>query len=252
MANCEAKSGAKINASLWPPSAQIGYAKVEEDACHETVYGLQVGIYNDFQNALRGLQIGLFNRGEDVEGLAIGAVNAHERITGMHVGLWNYAKKEAKTVGVGLVNESDGDLIGGHIGLYNHAREIMKGFQFAILNAAGTNNRKNHNIAMNGFQVGLVNRSERLMEGFQLGIVNGAEFTMTGFQIAGVNIAGGTFVGGMHDGLHLGVFNYAAHMNAGTVGIINFSEQCKYFTPLIGASCLFGPAERGWFTVISE
>ncbi|OGQ04666.1 MAG: hypothetical protein A2W61_03655 [Deltaproteobacteria bacterium RIFCSPLOWO2_01_44_7] len=255
MANCGEKNGFKVNGSFWPPAIQIGYVDSQEanetGVCTETVNGVQVGTYNNFKDSFQGLQIGLFNKGENVKGLSLGIVNAHERITGLHIGLWNYVRQEARTIGIGLVNQSDGNLIGGHIGLFNQAGEIMQGFQLSFANLVGAHNKTNYNIAMKGFQVSLANSSVRNMSGLQIGMFNVAEFMMDGVQIAIFN-AGGSIVGGMNDGLHIGIFNSSANMNGRTIGILNFSGQCKYFTPLTGSSCLFGPAEKPYVTPVSD
>jgi len=243
MTKCK-ESGVRIEANFWPPAVQVGYADVKDSGgiCTETTYGLQAGLFNNFSNLFRGLQLGVVNSGDNVKGVAIGAVNVHKKISGVHVGLWNYAFEEAKTVGVGVVNQSAGDLIGAHVGLVNLARGTMEGFQASFWNSNqerpfGYSNTK-------GLQIGGLNKTEGSSSGFQVGMINSAWHNMTGLQVAILNMV--DMLGNMENGLHFGIFNSAEKMNNGAVGVFNFSENCKYFTPFTGAFCLFGPAEKKW------
>jgi len=102
------------------------------------------------KNAISGLRLNLiYGRNISITGLDIGLVNhtTHSPSTGAQFGF------------VGLV---ESDFTGWQDNSVNWTKEKCEGFQFGVLNYAGS---------MSGFQLGLVNYTEN-MKGLQIGIIN--------------------------------------------------------------------------------
>jgi len=115
--------------------------------------GLQGIPFLSFWNALNivhgqctGLQGGLYNQAESLNGLQAGLINVSGDASGGQVGLYNYT-----------------DRIGGvQLGLINVAYEEGHGVQLGIYNGTGH---------YRGLQVGMVNQTQTL-EGLQIGLLN--------------------------------------------------------------------------------
>jgi hypothetical protein len=116
------------------------------------------------------------HRPADVAGLRVGIpYGVNDAITGVDVGLWgksdyawalqvnvlhNKVRDEMGGIQVSALNDA-GHLVGLQVGLWNSAPS-MEGIQIGLLNLADE---------AEGFQIGLVNRTE-LMHGYQIGLIN--------------------------------------------------------------------------------
>ena len=102
--------------------------------------------FNIVHGHCAGLQGGLFNNAESLEGVQGGLVNIANESEGVMMGLYNYSKN-FYGVEVGAINIVYDDMTGAQFGLYNGVRNV------------------------NGFQLGIVNQCQNLY-GLQIGLVN--------------------------------------------------------------------------------
>ena len=137
--------GAKKRVAMWPACFAVFELPETPD-----LVGIRIAIpYSTKQESVTGLDIGLWGRCQNFEGLGLNIIrnDVHERFAGVQAGLYN-------SIGFGCLG-------GIQLGVWNEAHSL-NGLQLGIVNLAGD---------AFGFQVGIINRSET-MNGFQLGIIN--------------------------------------------------------------------------------
>lgn len=112
--------------------------------------GLRLTIpFSTKQESVTGIDLGLWGRCRDFEGIAINILrnDAKDTLGGLQIGLYNTANRA--------------DLGALQIGLWNETQSV-RGLQVGLVNVTGD---------AQGFQVGLINRAETLY-GFQAGLIN--------------------------------------------------------------------------------
>ena len=131
--------------TVWPAV----FAFCEWPASPDLV-GLRVTLpYSTRQETVTGIDIGLWGRCKDFEGIQLSALrnDVKDTLGGIQVGLYNSANRaDLFVIQVGLVNETQG----------------FRGVQAGLINVTGDGE---------GFQVGLINRAETF-HGFQVGVIN--------------------------------------------------------------------------------
>ena len=112
------------------------------------VLGLRLsGLYAN-QSTVKGLDLGVFNRTDDLMGLGVGLANiAESDVTGLQLGIVQYASDDVEGVQLGVSNVVDGKTAGAQLGVTN-VMENGKGLQIGFWNVAEE---------MEGLQIGLVN-----------------------------------------------------------------------------------------------
>lgn len=70
MSVCEG-SGFHIDGRLWPLQLEVGYATAKEQTgeCIETINGLRIGLENTSKARFSGLQVGIANESNSVDGV---------------------------------------------------------------------------------------------------------------------------------------------------------------------------------------
>jgi hypothetical protein len=116
------------------------------------VLGLRLsGLYAN-QSTVKGLDLGAFNRTDDLTGLGVGLANVTDGdVTGLQLGLVQYASDDLKGVQLGVSNVVEGKTAGAQLGVAN-IMENGKGLQVGFWNVAEE---------MKGLQIGLVNINGR-------------------------------------------------------------------------------------------
>jgi hypothetical protein len=134
----------KVSA-LWPAC----FAFCEWPATPDLI-GLRLSIpYSTRQECVTGLDLGLWGRCKDFEGLQVNVLrnDAKDTLAGFQIGLYNTAQRaDLLCFQIGLVNETQG----------------FRGLQAGLVNMTGDGQ---------GFQIGLINRAESFY-GFQIGAIN--------------------------------------------------------------------------------
>ncbi len=101
-----------------------------------SVYGLDVGLWNEVEERVRGIQLaGVVNLARELDGIgASGLVNkVEERVRGLQCGVANYAGEVAGVQIAGISNQSN-SVVGVQIGgLVNDAEKLV-GLQIGLLN----------------------------------------------------------------------------------------------------------------------
>ena len=110
------------------------------------VAGLRLSILYGKCNVLKGLDIGLVNESDYLQGIQIGIVNADGDVAGLRVSALYGDANVMKGLDIGLFNACNA-LQGWQIGLFNTAK-LMKGLQLGVVN---------HAEQAIGVQIGLVN-----------------------------------------------------------------------------------------------
>ena len=108
--------------------------------------------------------IQIFSENTAITGVRLNLIYGRNiSITGLDLGLVNHTTNSSSTaVQVGFIGLVESDFTGWQDNAVNLTMEKCEGFQFGIVNFAGS---------MSGFQLGLVNYTEK-MKGLQIGIVN--------------------------------------------------------------------------------
>ena len=131
--------------AVWP--AFFAFAEWPETP---DLVGLRITIpYSTRQECVTGIDLGLWGRCKDFEGLQVSILrnDVKDTFSGFQVGLYNSVNR--------------GDLFGVQVGLWNEAYSF-RGLQAGLVNITGD---------AQGFQLGLINRCET-MYGFQVGLIN--------------------------------------------------------------------------------
>lgn len=149
--------------------ARFNYARSDKRPAHYT--GMQLGLFLNSADEMRGLQYAWFNDACTMKGLQLAP-------------LGNFC---SDGYGVQLAfggQNAFGDFIGAQIGAINMTFGEMHGFQFGALNFADLKNLADKE--MHGLQFGIFNVAQR-MRGLQFGIFNVAQ-KLCGIQIGALNI----------------------------------------------------------------
>lgn len=116
------------------------------------VRGLRLsGLYSN-QSAVRGLDLGAFNRTDELTGLGVGLANVAEGdVTGLQLGWAQFARDDLQGVQLGISNVVEGETLGAQLGVAN-IMENGKGLQVGVWNVAEE---------MKGLQIGLININDK-------------------------------------------------------------------------------------------
>ena len=127
------------------------------------VLGLRLsGLYAN-QSTVKGLDLGVFNRSDDLMGLGVGLANIVESdVTGLQLGCANIAEGDVTGLQLGIVQYASDDVEGVQLGVSNVVDGKTAGAQLGVTNVM--ENGK-------GLQIGFWNVAEE-MEGLQIGLVN--------------------------------------------------------------------------------
>jgi hypothetical protein len=108
--------------------------------------------------------IQIFSENTAIKGVRLNLIYGRNiSITGLDLGLVNHVTNSPSTaVQFGFIGLVESNFTGWQDNAVNLTMEKCEGFQFGIVNYAGS---------MNGFQLGLVNYAEK-MKGLQIGIIN--------------------------------------------------------------------------------
>lgn len=154
---------AEVNDSdeaLWPAFIAVCEWPVTPD-----IVGLRLAVpFSTKQESVTGIDLGLWGRCKDFEGLAVDLLrnDVKDTLGGIQIGCYNTANRA--------------DLGAVQVGLWNETQSV-RGIQVGLVNVTGD---------AQGFQVGVINRAETLY-GLQAGLINvirDAEFPV----MLGVNI----------------------------------------------------------------
>lgn len=117
---------------------------------------VQLALFNPVQ---------LFDENTSITGLRISLLyGKNTRVTGLDWGLVNHTTSGvSKGVQFGLVGIVEADFTGWQDNAVNITHGNFEGFQWGIVNYAGT---------MNGLQLGLVNYASNIDKGLQIGLIN--------------------------------------------------------------------------------
>ncbi len=231
-------SASPLAAECYPLQMSL-YSPVQLIPKDKTICGVRLDLIWGDNNAVQGIDIGLANGADSVQGIQIGGINRGPRTSerdswGLQIGLINgggqtdllgHKVGHASFTGVqaaGLGNISD-EVTGIQIGLFNVAY-IVNGIQISInivpSNSAGE---------INGLQVAPGNMTG-LLYGAQLGILNTAK-GVHGIQGGALNIASSGAVKGWGVGRRewrsVGGINYAHEVAGSQIGFLNVCNTLK-------------------------
>jgi len=202
----------------------------------KSVCGLRLDLPWGENKSVSGIDLGIINRAESVQGIEVGGVNwldAEDRNMswGIQAGVFNFKGTVPFTgVQLGLFNMPDIFNIGGYIpSASNAATENV--IQASLANAT-MNNVNGAQVAfavngalnVNGLQASIFANGSKDLNGIQFSyFVNGAEGTVNGMQV-------GILLGNVAqnlNGLQIGLLNGSAEVNGVQIGIINICEKLK-------------------------
>jgi hypothetical protein len=233
-------SASPLAAECYP--LQIGlYSPVQLISKDKTICGVRLDLIWGDNKAVQGIDIGLVNGADSVQGIQIGGLNWGPRSSekdswGLQVGLignteqTNLLRPEvgpASFTGVqiaGLVNDSD-EVTGVQIALGNGANTV-NGVQISV-NILPSNGAHD----MNGLQISLAGNGAGLLNGAQLGLLNIAG-DVHGFQGGALNFATpleskARKVPGVVHGVQVGGLNFAHEVVGGQIGLLNVCKTLK-------------------------
>ena len=98
------------------------------------VRGLRVSVLYGKNASVYGLDVGLWNEVEELDGLGVGFVNkVEERVRGLQYGVGNYAREVVGVQIGGMVSQSN-SVVGVQIGGFGNDAEKLVGLQIGLLN----------------------------------------------------------------------------------------------------------------------
>lgn len=204
---------------------------------NKNLYGIDMGLFNEFTDKAMGVQLGLMNFDSTMNfdvpdfdstgnmdeymkvcrpsfsGLQLGVVNQSGIMKGMQLGFGN---SSAMTTGI-------------QMGILNNTTGSVNGVQVGLLGVGAVPISGNMATEVNGLQLGILGMMPGSLSGVQINVIGSfAKKSMKGVQIGFINYARES------NGLQIGLFNYTEKMKGVQIGLINYISETEWLlTPVI-------------------